>query len=54
MINLSAKIKCLEVNLEKGIASYNDALSRNNMLKSEIDELRKDKKNQKEAFKTLS
>ncbi len=53
MINLSAKIKCLQVNLQNGIASYNEALSRNNMLKSEIEELRKDKKNQKQAFKTL-
>ncbi len=53
MINLSAKIKCLQVNLQNGIASYNEALSRNNMLKAEIEELRKDKKNQKQAFKTL-
>lgn len=43
---LNARIKSLENNLEKGISTYNDALSRNNALKTEIDQLRKQKKNQ--------
>lgn len=50
---LNARIKSLETNLEKGISTYNEALSRNNSLKTEIDELRKEKKNQIEAYKAL-
>ena len=42
------KIAELQKNLEKGIAAYNEALSNNHRLKTEIDELRKDKKNQME------
>jgi len=38
---LNAKIKYLEINLDKGISTYNEALSKNNTLKTEIDELRK-------------
>ena len=51
---LTAKIKCLEGYLEKNIAAYNEALAKNNALKNEIDELRKDKKNQMEAYRRLS
>jgi hypothetical protein len=51
--NLNAKIKYLENNVEKGIAAYNDALSKNNKLKNEINELRKDKKSQREAYCVL-
>lgn len=40
--------------MEKGIAAYNDALSRNNKLKNQIDELRKDKKNQSQAYRQLT
>jgi hypothetical protein len=30
-------MKRLEIDLDKGIASYNDSLSKNNSLKAEID-----------------
>jgi chromosome segregation ATPase len=51
--NLNAKIKYLENSMEKSIAAYNGALSKNNKLKNEINELRKDKKSQREAYCTL-
>ena len=51
---INARIKCLEGNLEKSIAAYNEALSKNNSLKNEIDELRKDKKNQMDAYRKLN
>jgi uncharacterized protein involved in exopolysaccharide biosynthesis len=51
--NLNAKIKYLENSMEKGIATYNSALSKNNKLKNEINELRKDKKIQRDAYCAL-
>ena len=51
--NLKAKIKILEVELEKGISSYNSSLSKNNSLKNEIDESRKHRKIQIEAYRKL-
>ena len=41
------------MDLEKGINSYNDSLSKNNSLKNEIDELRKHRKNQIETSRRL-
>lgn len=42
---LHSKIKNLEANLDKAIGVYDDTLSQNNKLKSEIDMLRREKKN---------
>ena len=53
VMNLNGRIKQLEFDLEKGIVSYNDSLSKNNSLKNEIDELRKHKKNQIETIKKV-
>ena len=35
------------------VSSYNEVLANSKKLKNDIDELRKEKKNQKEAFKTI-
>lgn len=43
----------MEMDLEKGINSYNDSLSKNNSLKNEIDELRKHRMNQIETTRKL-
>lgn len=51
---MRATLKCLEGDLEKSIAAYNSSLSRNNGLKNEIAELRKDKKNQLESYRALT
>ena len=51
--DLRTKIKFLEIELEKGIVSYNNSLSKNNSLRSEIDELRKHRKIQIEAGNKL-
>lgn len=50
MSALSAKLKFYENSLKKGITAYNQALSQNNSLKSEINELRKERKSQMQTF----
>lgn len=53
MIRKKGEVKILERELNQCISSYNESLACNNRLRSEIDELRKEKKNQNEAFRTL-
>ncbi len=53
MARLNIKSCTLQKTVDKAITSYNQALSKNNTLKNEINELRKDKKNNNEIFKTL-
>lgn len=50
---LQAKVKNLEANLEKAIATYDDTISHNNKLKSEIDMLRREKKSFLDTHKIL-
>lgn len=53
-MTLKGKICMLEANLDQTINSYNEALSKNNKLKCQIDELRKDKKNENEKLRFLT
>ncbi len=50
MTALKGKIGTLEGTLDQTINSYNEALSKNNKLKCEIDELRKEKKTDNEKL----
>lgn len=45
MMALKGKISMLEATLDQTINSYNESLAKNNKLKVEIDEVRKEKKN---------
>ncbi len=54
MTKKKGEVKILESQLDQTITSYNESLASNNRLKHEIDELRKEKKNEFEAFKTLT
>lgn len=42
---LQAKVKNLEANLDKAISTFNDTVAHNNKLKTDIDMLRREKKN---------
>lgn len=48
------EVKILERELEQGINSYNEVIANNKQLKADIDELRKEKLNQKEAMRRLT
>ena len=50
---MQAKIKNLEASLEKAVSIYDETVSHNNKLKSEIDMLRREKKNFIESQKLL-
>ena len=50
---LQAKVKNLEANLDKAISTYNDTVAHNNKLKSDIDMLRREKKNYTEMLSSL-
>ena len=50
---LQAKVKNLEANLDKAISTFNDTVANNNKLKSEIDMLRREKKNYQEMLSSL-
>lgn len=50
---LQAKVKNLEANLDKAISSFNDTVAHNNKLKSDIDMLRRGKKNYVEMLSSL-
>lgn len=50
---LHSKIKSLEGTLDKSISLYDDTLAENNKLRTEIDRLRRDKKNYREIHKNL-
>jgi hypothetical protein len=51
---LKSEAKILERELDQSINSYNDVLASNKNLKIEIDELRKEKLNQKDVMKKLT
>ena len=53
-MKLQAQQKILERELNQTINSYNDVLALNKSFKGEIEELRKEKLNQKEAQRRLS
>ena len=53
-MKLQAELKILERELNQTINSYNDVLALNKSFKAEIEELRKEKLNQKEAQRRLS
>lgn len=48
------EVKILERELDSTINSYNEVIANNKKLKSQIDELRKEKLNQKEAMRRLN
>ena len=50
---LHAKVKNLEANLDKAISTYNDTVAHNNKLKSDIDMLRREKKNYLQMLTSL-
>ena len=50
---LKGKIGTLEATLDQAINSYNEALSKNNKLKCEIDQLRKEKKTESQKLNFL-
>ncbi len=51
---LKSEVKILERELDQTINSYNDVLASNKNLKTEIDELRKEKLNEKNVMKKLT
>lgn len=51
---LKSEVKILERESDQTINSYNDVLASNKNLKTEIDELRKEKLNQKDVMKKLT
>lgn len=51
---LKGEVKILERELDQTITSYNDVLASNKSLKTEIDELRKEKLNEKNVMKKLT
>lgn len=51
---LKSEVKILERELDQTINSYNDVLASNKNLKTEIDELRKEKLNEKDVMKKLT
>jgi hypothetical protein len=53
-MKLQAELKILERELNQTINSYNDVLALNKSFKGEIEELRKEKLNQKEAQRRLT
>jgi hypothetical protein len=53
-LKLKGEVKILERELDQSINSYNDVLAANKSLKTDIDELRKEKLNQKEVMRKLN
>lgn len=54
MLKKKGELKILERELDQTINSYNEVLASNKRCKAEIDELRKEKINQKEATRRLT
>ena len=54
MVKMKGKVRILENEMDQTINSYNQVLSSNKKLKAEIDELRKQKLNQKEVMTKIT